>query len=131
MRIILAAVACLFLANCTAETMAKWDATVTKIRAGVQVSTDVARAMLDEVCAQAPQIEAATAVAIGVANSRRGPGENPKTDRLIRDIETGMAGFRAACVSGSASSSSLANLAVRAWSAYQTVIAAQAAARAA
>jgi hypothetical protein len=128
-RILIVAGLAGMLAACTVEQQAKWQSVVTQIREGVRVSTEVARATLDEVCAQQGAISAASAVAIGFAESRRGPGANPRTDALIRDINTGMAAFQAACTTGSASSTSLANLAVRAWSAYQAVIAAQAAAR--
>lgn len=118
----------LSIAACTPEQEAKWSATVNSIKQGIQVTTEAARQTLNEVCAQQVTIIPAAQAAISIAQSR---GNGPRTQQSVQAINAGITGFAAACGSGNATTSSLASLTVKAWTAYQAIQNAQAVAQAA
>lgn len=126
-RVILLVGLGLYLAACTPEQEAKWQSLVNAVNNGVRVTTEAARQMLDEVCAQQPIVISAAQSAITIAQLR---GDGPKTRAAIRNINAGIVGYTAACQGGTADVS-LAQLAVRAWNAYQAIRTAQAQAQAA
>lgn len=125
--LIAALAAATLIAGCTPEQEGKWSATVNSVRAGISVTTAAVRQTLDEVCAQQALVIPAAQTAIVIAQGR---GNGPRTQAAVRAINSGIAGYVAACQGGPVDAS-LASLVVRAWSAYNAIRDAQAAAQAA
>lgn len=123
----LIAVLAIATAGCTPEQEAKWSATVMAIQNGLRVTTEAARQTLEEVCAQQSLVIGAAQTAVALAQSR---GSGPRTTAAVRAINSGIAGYVAACQGGTANVT-LAQLAVRAWGAYNAIRNAQAEANAA
>lgn len=120
-RFALITVALLAVAGCTPEQEAKWQSFAASVQNGVRVTTEAARQTLDEVCAQQSVVVTAAQTAITFAQSR---GSGPRTRSAVANINAGIAGYVAACQGGTANVT-LAQLALRAWNAYQAIRAAQ------
>lgn len=116
-----------FVAGCTPDQEQKWRDIMAKIEAGVAVGTRLVNDTLTEVCAQQQFAIPTAQTAIAIARSR---GDGPRTQAAIRAINTGITAYVTACEGGTANQS-LAQLASRAWRAYNAIKAAQAEASAA